>query len=460
MNSQTPFTKHVLAQGCLSAEEFFLLDVGASGGIQPHWNVFQPYLKATGFDPLVTEVERLNRIETNPRVRYEDGFVGSGMPTQPLDKIAARNNGSFQRTSAVRATGLMNLNYQQQVFNSGAEMVWSKKQLTVDGWLPESNRRAVDFIKIDTDGSDYPVLVGARQTLAAGGVLGLTVECPFLGPIDDEANLFGNIDRLLRNQGFTLFNLDVYRYSRADLPRPFLYDIPAQTTHGAVQWGEALYFQDLGDADFERMWPREFSPIKKLKLACLFEIFDLPDCAIELLKKFRSELAPLIDFDYCLDALTPELAGEKLSYQHYNKVFDAAIKEGKLFHFGRERLASTQPSFASPAPAEANPEMLRLRHTLGRMLNRPEPVSESEVENATAALNALFASRDISAEIQKHGTRGQPALVPMLLYHLASARRERNEELAEVLEIIYSRLAAPARLATHREDNLATASAA
>lgn len=461
MKNQSSFIDHVIERGCLKGEEFYLLDVGASGGIQPHWNAFQPHLKAVGFDPLVTEVERLNRVETNPRVRYEDGFVGSGKPAAAADKIASRNNGSFARTSAVRATSLLNMNYQKDVFNCGAEMVWSKKQLTLDGWLPATARGEVDFIKIDTDGSDFPVLQGAEKILAAGGVLGLSVECPFHGAADEEANLFCNIDRLLRRHGYTLFDLEVYRYSRADLPRPFLYDIPAQTTHGGVQWAEALYFQDLGDADFEKMWRREFSAAKKLKLAGLFDIFDLPDCAVELLKKFRVELEPHIDFTRCLDALTPELMGEKLTYEQYGEVFESFLKQKKLFQFGREKIGAPVPANAiqnvSPASAEASREMARLQAKLGRMLNRSEPLSEIEIESSLTNLNALLGSRDISAELDRLTRDQRPALLPLVLHFIGQARREGNEPLAEVLELIYGRLARRQTTPAQTVSNVATA---
>jgi hypothetical protein len=106
----------------------------------------------------------------------------------------------------------------------------------------------------------------------------------FHGSPHEYANTFSSIDRLLREQGFSLFDLDVYRYSRADLPAPFVYDIPAQTTTGQVSWGEALYLRDLGSSTYEEMWNYDVTAERVMKLAALFDLFELPDCAAEVLQ--------------------------------------------------------------------------------------------------------------------------------------------------------------------------------
>ena len=61
--------------GLQEIKKIFLLDVGASGGIEPHWLGLGDKLTAIGFDPLVSEVKRLNETNTNPNIHYEEGFV-------------------------------------------------------------------------------------------------------------------------------------------------------------------------------------------------------------------------------------------------------------------------------------------------------------------------------------------------------------------------------------------------
>jgi hypothetical protein len=148
-------------------------------------------------------------------------------------------------------------------------------------------------------------------------VLGVAVECQFHGLVHDAANIFANIDRLLRQLGITLFDIEVYKYSRAALPKPFLYRIPAQTTAGQMLWADALYFRDVGEQGYEEIWSMPLTEWKILKLACLLEIFGLENCTAELLVKYRDRLVALVEVGACLDLITPAPEGEKPSYRRY-----------------------------------------------------------------------------------------------------------------------------------------------
>jgi hypothetical protein len=148
------------------------------------------------------------------------------------------------------------------------------------------------------------------------------VESPFHGLVHDESNTFRNIDRLLTGLGFSLFDLEVYRYSRAALPGRFVYRIPAQTESGQVIWADALYLRDAGRPDYESEWSFMLSPQKILKLACLFEIFGLNDCAAELLLKYRAEVGHLVDVNRYLDSLTPSVQSARPSYREYVRGFE------------------------------------------------------------------------------------------------------------------------------------------
>src|SRR5689334_20786940 len=106
------------ARSAHSIDELMLLDVGASGGIDGFWaECFGPKLKAVGFDPLITEVERLNKAQGYGGVRYEAALIGSHdydvlfPPSLRQNPIASKDNSSFQQTSAVRASEAMRMNY-------------------------------------------------------------------------------------------------------------------------------------------------------------------------------------------------------------------------------------------------------------------------------------------------------------------------------------------------------------
>jgi FkbM family methyltransferase len=309
-------------------ENFFLVDVGARGGIAAQWYAFGRDLVAIGFDPLVTEVDRLNRANTHSGIRYYSAYVGyrqydrlfpAGLRGQ---KVKTGDNQPFQRTSAARAFAVMKHDSNQRHADPAGTRVTTEDRVELDKFLEREAAYSPDFIKVDTDGSDYEVLLGAEHTLREKPVLGLSIECQFHGPVHAHANLFSNIDILLRSLGFSLFDLEPFCYSRASLPRPFRHPIPAQTVEGQVLWAEGLYLRDLGDPDYETMWPVELTPVRILKMACLFEIHGLEDCAVELLLKYRDRVSSLVDVDGCLDLLTPEFQGRKISYSEYIRGFD------------------------------------------------------------------------------------------------------------------------------------------
>jgi FkbM family methyltransferase len=299
-------------------DPFCLVDVGASGGIDGYWDIFGDSLRAIGFDGLTNEVERLNALG-HPNRRYYSYLVGdkgyqpaTGVPdTQP-----------FPLTSAARAQEITKRSFAETYYDRSGQCLYATETIELDQFLRD-NPMDVDFIKIDTDGSDYQVLRGAKQLLSNGRVLGIGIEAQFHGLVHDESNTFRNIDRLLTGFGFCLFDLEVYRYSRSALPKRFLYRMPAQTEAGQVIWGDALYLRDAGRKDYESDWHITLPPHKILKLACISEVFGMEDCAAELLLKYEPMLSGLVDVRACLDKLTPTVNGEKLSYQSYIQRFEA-----------------------------------------------------------------------------------------------------------------------------------------
>jgi FkbM family methyltransferase len=305
---------------------FFLIDVGASAGIDRCWSSFGDKLEAIGFDPLISEVERLNLQNNNPRIKYEEAFViykdfDKHYPADLRNKDSATYN-SFNRTSSVRATQAQNYNYIENHFNDGKPIVYSKRSIQLDDFVKQNNITDVDFIKIDADGHDFPVLLGSSKILDNSNILGIQVEAQFHGSPHPYANTFSNIDQFLKSKGFTLFNLDNYYYSRGSLPAKFLYRIFAQTVTGQIQWGEALYFRDLADKTYTQRFNFPVTIDKVVKLACLYEIYGLNDCAAELLINRAEELNFTQHLNVLLDSLTPPFRGKKIEYKEYVKRFD------------------------------------------------------------------------------------------------------------------------------------------
>ena len=196
-------------------------------------------------------------------------------------------------------------------------------------------------MKIDTDGSDLEAAMSCESAVRTAGILGFLIESPFWGGGDPGTNTFHNIDRYMKEQGFALFGMTVNTYSRAALPMPFVYAAPYQTRGGQPIWGDMLYLRDAGSAQYEAVWGSALPATKLLKLICLFELFQLPDCAAEVVLANRSAIASIADPDGLLDLLTPPLRGRRMSYIDYNAAFDTTMG---LFYPDGEPAASTAPS--------------------------------------------------------------------------------------------------------------------
>jgi FkbM family methyltransferase len=322
IHRQSAVVAHIVDRKAGSIGDFTLVDVGASGGIADYWNAFGQTLHAVGFDPLVLNMRKMAAAETRPNVRYEAAFVGCAN-FDALFPPDQRQIGvdPYPRTSSVRAQELMRMNYVAKYFNEGEEVVWAEQHASLDDYFPQEAE--LDFLKVDTDGSDLQVLLGADKLLRRGAFLGIVVEAQFQGWPHDYANTFANIDRYLRARGFALYDLDRHRYTRAALPGLFEYDIPAQTLTGQALWGDALYCRDFAHPQYETSWQYHITRERLLKLLALFDLFGLPDCAAELLLA-RPDLTAVDDRNQLLDLLVRS-AGFDGTYEQHMKRFEEGV---------------------------------------------------------------------------------------------------------------------------------------
>jgi hypothetical protein len=253
------FCREVVERGLLS-EPFRLLDLGARGGTPSQWLVFADQLEVIPIDPderepgITAVVGR--RHEARPFFRHEywptDGLYRS---EELFEGTAAREAHEPSRIEMVETQPLTDL-------------------------VPPERLASIDFAKLDVQQAEMDVLVSSGPLLEA--VLGLELEVHFPKRPADCA-CFSELDAYLQGCGFEVYDLDVFRYTRPQWPAPTLYDVrdddgrpvPAPTVEGQVLTGDALYIR--------RDWPTEGD--RALKLACIFELHRLRDCAIALLER-------------------------------------------------------------------------------------------------------------------------------------------------------------------------------
>jgi FkbM family methyltransferase len=309
MNYNPLLTHYIIKEKILGKDNFFLIDVGASGGIDPCWNAFGSYLHGVGFDPLLNECNRLNSINRHANFNYFPCYIIS--ENEEIDQYRTPETVKFHETVTMfaRSSGWdamqrLKLDYCKEVFNKNNEVIYSNNKTSLDRYCSENSVKSVNFIKIDTDGFDYSVLRGAEKLLKDNNTLGVLIECDMNAPFHPCSNSFRNIDLFLTEQGFRLFDLSVWRYTKSALPGKFVYGIPAQTHSGQVSWGDALYFRDFVDMKEKN---QEILPIQIIKMACVQEIFGFPDCAAELLLTFKDSLSPIMNVELGLNLLTKDM---------------------------------------------------------------------------------------------------------------------------------------------------------
>jgi FkbM family methyltransferase len=212
----------------LAGSPIRLVDVGARGGIEPPWTKIASQLEVVGFEPSVKEFESLRRTAPG-NVTYLNVALGdrSGQTTLYLTRSAPvasifRPNASFLEAFE-----------KDQSF----EVVDTTEcpVETLDRALSDAAIDCVDFLKIDTQGSELPILRGAPRTLGQF-VFGVEVEIE-LNLVYEGQPLFGDVDAFLRPHGYELFDVQPQwrlRYSGRGLQG---------RGRGQSVWGDALYLK-------------------------------------------------------------------------------------------------------------------------------------------------------------------------------------------------------------------------
>ena len=302
-----------------------LMDIGARGGVQPIWKPIAPWIEVIGFEPDAAECERLNA-----RFRAD----GDNIRVYPVALSDTDGEKPFFVTAFPNSSGLFAADpafiARLQEVNARSHTVVSQERLatrSIDSFLSEHPGLRVDFIKIDVEGAEYEVLAGARDLLAAGGVLGVEYEV-WVGPIKHRADRQARIDELLRESRLHLFDLTMRRYPRKTFPDGFIPDAADLHKHNYRRAVNERYGQHLtGDAVYLRdpVWEHgkgitgfRWDDDTVVRMALIYSLYDLPDCAIELVQHYARHFESRLPLAEIEDALTPPgPGGRRLSYRDY-----------------------------------------------------------------------------------------------------------------------------------------------
>jgi FkbM family methyltransferase len=291
-NSNPEFTKWMASSGALH-EKFVVIDVGVLGGESPRWQFLGDHLVVHGFDAIKEVIDELS--EKNAKIAnktYHWFAIGNEdaerefffKPSNPTDS-------SFYKGSD---PGLQ----------SRAVPVRKLDTLLRKGVVPKA-----DFIKVDVEGFERDVFLGARELLAAG-VLGAESETNFSSSPTYPDTHFGLIQSVLLQQGMFLFDLNFNRVPRAAYhdarSRRNLPQVPSEGT-GKPATINVLFCRDLmAERDGSLYYPKLPAPPSVdqiLKAMAIYELHGLNDIAVDTAVRFSGELGQRLDVERAVDLL-------------------------------------------------------------------------------------------------------------------------------------------------------------
>ena len=265
-----------------------------------------PQLKFIGFEPAPEEYNRLIS-QAKPGFTYFNAAVGRRDERRVL--YMTRNAGCSSLLPP-------NQTLYGQFKNCSADLeVIAKRDLdtvSVDAFLPKSGIGTIDFLHLDTQGTELEILQGARGFLS-NSIVCVKCEMEFV-PLYEGQALFGDVDPFLRQHGFVLFDLSRSRYRRANFPNDAL-------TRGQLLWGDATYLKDY------RYFADAGNNLALFKLCLLAAHLQFHDYALEVLEFLLNKP----------DALTRE--GHAAIRQAHDQ-YTADLRRGTLWIASLRRLES------------------------------------------------------------------------------------------------------------------------
>jgi FkbM family methyltransferase len=299
INHNAGFTKWVVSAGLLR-EPFVLIDVGVQGGENIRWRPLGDHLVVHGFDPIEEIVQQLTEESRGRSNRhYYCIAVGNADGEQAFyfNPVNPSESSMYERRA-------------DQSDKNASEQVRTVPIRRLDSLLAEGLIPKADFVKIDVEGFEKDVLLGAIEFLRAG-VVGLETETNFgVSPAYPKSH-FGTLAELALENHFLVFDIAFNRVPRESFQRALVHKglkpISKLDSLGRPATVNVLFGRDLIDeVDHQSNYQnpcRPFSVSQLIKSMIVCELYSLNDVALDTAERFADRLGAHLDVDQAVRLL-------------------------------------------------------------------------------------------------------------------------------------------------------------
>ena len=265
------------------ATQIMVVDVGCRWGFAERFlsEECQQSFKIFGFDPDAQECSRLQASYSHLPYGYVTcvpvGLAGnSGLRNLYLTKEPACS-------SLYPPIQFLSENYPALDCIS-LDKVVSTRVTTLDAWVHENHLACIDYLKIDTQGSELEILKGGDKVINTTRCIDIEVE---FNPIYEGQTLFGETDTYLRSKGFVLWrlsNLVHYSLGGQRMPMPDKNSVCFDTNvrQEADAFGGQLFWADARYVHRDVLTKRSVESVRYQCDVRLFDALNMVDVVVHM----------------------------------------------------------------------------------------------------------------------------------------------------------------------------------
>ena len=253
-----------MAENILANNPLCVVDVGASGGIDPRWAKFTTSYKGILFEPDPREYDMLKSKSGKNLIVLNSALSDS---SDTIDFHLCEKQ-------QVSSTYLPNFDFLNKFPNAKRFDVTKTIKIqadTLDNQLKKNDITEIDFIKIDTQGYELPILKGSVDYL--NNTIGLELEVEFAQLYENQP-LFKEVDSFVQKKGFELIDLKRYYWKRKE-------GADTGNQKGQLVFGDALYFKSPEQV----LLMKDINQEKIIRAICIYLVYGYVDLAKTLLIK-------------------------------------------------------------------------------------------------------------------------------------------------------------------------------